>query len=188
MAGLTGSTTLQMLQQGIDARQKELQRVADVLARAAQRFRRRAGLIRVLLILAGALTATQGALEKAFAASETQFLLGFTFLGVLISVLAGLEAAFKFEARASELSLLAASCHSTLRHTDATWYRQVGIAADEGLRVAGAMTLIELQDSKLSDIQEKAATSGINIALEIRKDVLNAIEFEEQRVPSPYPA
>ncbi len=30
------------------------------------------------------------------------------------------------------------------------------------------MSLIELQDTKLSEIQEKAATSGVNITLEIR--------------------
>jgi hypothetical protein len=92
----------------------------------------------------------------------------FTSLGVVITALAGLEAGFKFEAKGAELSLLAASCHSSVRRTDATWYKQVGIATNPDEQVAGAMSLIELQDTKLSEIQEKAATSGVNITLDVR--------------------
>ena len=162
------SAKIEMLQEGISARQQELQRVADILARAAQRFRRYSGWMRVLLIVLGALAATQSSLEKAYANYGDHAFLVFTLLGVAITTLAGIEAAFKFEARGAELNLLAASCHSTVRKTDATWYKQVGIAENHEQQIAGAMALIELQDSKLSEIQEKAATAGINITLEVR--------------------
>lgn len=168
MAAHGSGSKVEMLQEGISARQQELQKVADVLARAAQKYRRTAAWVRVLLIFCGAIAATQSAWEQAFAGYKEHGFIVFTLLGVAITALAGLEAAFKFEARGAELNLLAASCHSTVRRTDATWYKQVGIAVNPDEQIAGAMSLIELQDTKLSEIQEKAATSGVNITLEIR--------------------
>lgn len=168
MAAHGSGSKVEMLQEGISARQHELQRVADILARAAQKYRRTAAWIRVLLIFCGAIAATQSAWEQAFAGYKANGFIVFTLLGVVITALAGLEAAFKFEAKGAELNLLAASCHSAVRRTDATWYKQVGIAANSDDQIIGAMSLIELQDTKLSEIQEKAATSGVNIALEIR--------------------
>lgn len=168
MAMHTDGSKIDMLQKGISARQSELQRVADILARAAQAARQNARWIRVLLIVTGALAATQSAWEQSFVGYKEYSVLIFTSLGVVITTLAGLETAFKFDARGAELNLLAASCHSTVRKTDATWYKQVGIATNPDERVAGAMSLIELQDTKLSEIQEKAASSGVNITLEIR--------------------
>ncbi len=161
--------SIEMLQEGIAARQEELQRVADILAKAAQKYRIYAGCIRVGLIFFGAVIATQSSWEKAFPAYKEYSFITFTFLGVIVTTLAGLEAAFKFESRGAELNLLAASCHSTVRKTDATWYKQVGIASNLNDQVSGAMSLIELQDTKLSEIQEKAASSGVNVTLEIRK-------------------
>lgn len=168
MAAHGSGSQMEMLQEGISARQQELQRVADILARAAQRYRRAAAWIRVALILCGAIAATQSAWDQSFAGYREYSFLVFTSLGVAITALAGIEAAFKFESRGAELNLLAASCHSTVRRTDATWYRQVGIAASPEEKVTGAMSLIELQDTKLSEILEKAATSGVNITLEVR--------------------
>ncbi|RPI75129.1 MAG: hypothetical protein EHM45_15635 [Desulfobacteraceae bacterium] len=168
MAAHGEGSKVEMLQEGISARQQELQRVADILARAAQKFRRNAAWIRILLILCGAIAATQSAWEQTFTGYREYAFLIFTSLGVLIAVLAGIEAAFKFEAKGAELNLLAASCHSTVRKTDAAWYKYVGIAANPGEQVTGAMSLIELQDTKLSEIQEKAAASGVNIILAVR--------------------
>ncbi len=170
MAALGHGSQIEMVQDGISQRQAELQRVADVLAREAQRFKRISGWVRVLLIVCGALAASQSVFEQAFAGYKEYAFLAFAFLGVSITTLAGLEAAFKFEGKGAELALLAAGCHSTVRKTDATWYREVGLEMDEKEKIAGAMELIELQDSRLSEIQEKAAASGLNIALEVRRD------------------
>lgn len=176
---------IEMLQEGISARQHELQKVADILARAAQGYKRTAACVRVLLILCGALAATQTAWEQAFASYKEHGVIIFTLLGIAITVLAGLEAAFKFEARGAELNQLAASCHSTVRKTDATWYKQVGIAANYDDRVAGSMSLIELQDTKLSEIQEKAAASGVNITLEIRSLYSRIDDPYSESAPTP---
>jgi len=158
-----------MLQAGISDRQRELQRVADVLARAAHKIQWRGAAIRVFLIILGAITATQGALDKLNPAFKDVSGLIFLLLGVLIAALAGIDTAFKFETKGAELNLLAASCHATVRQTDSAWYKQVGIEEDAAKQVAGAMQLIELQDTRLSEVQERAANSGVNIALEVRK-------------------
>lgn len=167
MSGEFSGSKVQMLQEGITARQQELQRVADVLAKAAQKFKRYAAWTRILLIFLGACAATQGTWDEMLGGRQNSTYV-FTVMGILISTLAGIEAAFKFEGKGSALSMLAASCHSTVRKTDATWYRQVGIAENVADQVNGAMALMELQDTKLSEIQEKAAGSGVNITLEIR--------------------
>jgi hypothetical protein len=173
-----------MLQEGISTRQSELKHVADILARAAQKYMRIAAWVRVILISLGAFAATQSAWEQVFAGYRANSFIVFTLLGVVIAVLAGLEAAFKFEARGTELNLLAASCQSTVRKTDATWYKQVGIAENPNDRVTGAMQLIELQDTKLSEIQEKAAAIGVNITLEVRR-IYGSMEEPYGEDPSP---
>lgn len=184
MSANARGTKTEMLQEGITARQNELQRVADILARSAQKFGRYAALNRGLLIFFGACATTQGAWEKAFESYKPYEFIVFTLLGVAITTLAGIEAAFKFEAKGAELNLLAASCHSTVRKTDATWLKQVAIAPTLEEKIAGSLILIELQDTKLSEIQEKAATSGVNLTLEIR-NLARTGEFLESEEPRP---
>jgi hypothetical protein len=184
MSAQFSGSKVQMLQEGITARQLELQRVADVLAKAAQKFKRYAAWTRIVLIFLGACSVTQSTWDNLLGPSRYSTWV-FTVMGILITTLAGIEAAFKFEGKGSALSLLAASCHSSVRKTDATWYRQVGIAESVTEKINGAMALIELQDLKLSEIQEKAAGSGVNITLEIRR--LHYTEDEGVRTDTPSP-
>lgn len=184
MSANARGTKVEMLQQGITARQDELQRVADILAKSARKSTRYASINRGALIFFGACATTQGAWEKAFDGYAPYQFVVFTLLGVIITTIAGIEAAFKFEAKGAELNLLAASCHSTVRTTDATWLRQVAIASTPEEKIAGSLSLIELQDTKLSEIQEKAATSGVNLTLEIR-NLSRAGEFWDSEEPRP---
>ena len=52
------------LQNAISERQAELHRVADTLARSAHSLRRRGAILRVLLIVLGALTAAQATVDQ----------------------------------------------------------------------------------------------------------------------------
>ena len=99
MAAHGQGSKIEMLQDGISTRQAELQRVASILAQAAHRFQRNAAWIRVLLIICGAFAATQSAWEQSFSAYKEYSFLVFTALGVLITALAGLEAAFSSRPR-----------------------------------------------------------------------------------------
>jgi hypothetical protein len=173
----TSRTKISMLQTGIRTRQLELQRVADVLARSAYDTKKKGTLIRVMLIVLGSLVATQGAIEKIDVLPHSLVTVLFLVIGVVIAALAGIETAFKYESRGADLISLAASCHSIVRRTDATWYKQVGIQENETDKLAGAMQLIDMQDEKLSEVQEKAAANGVNIALAIRRDDMEHSEL-----------
>ncbi len=155
---------LVMLQEGVSTRQQELEHTAGLLASAAHQYQRLAATIRLLLIICGALATTQAAWEQAIPGYKEHGICYFyLYLGVCITILAGIEAAFKFETKGAELNLLAASCHSMVRRSDASWYKLVGVAVTDEDKVSGALALIELQDNKLSEIQEKAANAGVNI-------------------------
>ena len=131
------SRQLTPLQARINERQSELHRVADILAKEAYRLRRRGGLNRVILIALGALTATQAGLEHLLPIPKPILGLIFLLLGVFIAVIAGLEAAFKFESRGAELNSLAASCHSVVRQAASLWSRLVGSEEDLVKQVDG---------------------------------------------------
>lgn len=185
-------TKIAMLQQGDSMRQQELERTAGLLAQAAHKYQQYAATIRLLLIICGALATTQAAWEQAFRGYKEHAFLIFTLLGVCITILAAIEAAFKFETKGAELNLLAASCHSMVRRSDASWYKLVGVAVTDEDKVSGALALIELQDNKLSEIQEKAANAGVNIGQNKQLRLLLQDEHETQNsagaMQSDYPA
>jgi hypothetical protein len=115
------------------------------------------------------LTAAQGTVNQLQAAPVGVSGVVFLVLGVSIAALAGIETAFKFESRGAELNSLAATCHSMVRQIDTAWHRKVGLESDVEQQARGAMELIELQDTRLQEVQEKAATAGVDITLEVRR-------------------
>jgi len=159
---------LPRLKKGIYERQTELHNLAKILSEQAGRLGRWGSAGRVAVIVLGALVATQGVADKAAGEGNLAVLLGYTFCGVLIAAISGLEAAFRSESRAAELKLLAATCQSTIWHTDTEWRKSVGsgLAPDP---VAAARALLEMQDQMLTEIHTKAAQLGINITQEVRE-------------------
>jgi uncharacterized integral membrane protein len=117
---------LEMLQDAITERQEELQRAADILAKKAQGYIFTSRMLKTILIVLGAISAAQGAFNKFFSGHDIPIGIAFMIVGIVIASVAGIEAAFKYEARAAELNMLAAICHSTVRLTDATWHKMWG--------------------------------------------------------------
>jgi hypothetical protein len=165
---------LRQIQEGISQRQNELHRVADILAKNAEKFSLYWTISKVTLIALGALAATKGAFDKLLLAESTFNLVFFTVIGLLVAVVTGLETTFKYESKNIELKTLAAECHSTARQIDTLWYQKVGFGEIE-LRISEAKTLLEIQDNKLADIQVRATKLGLNLTLEIR-ELLNTGE------------
>jgi len=164
------------------ARQRELHTVADILARRAERVTKTANFTKVILILLGAFTATQGTADQLLGQSNATKIIAYTVAGLLIAALAGLEAAFKFDARAAELRLMAADCQSAIRAVDSQWQKEIG-GGESYEPVEEARGLIDLQDAKLAEIQQRAAKSGVNITLEIRELYAHGDEDVNQRQP-----
>jgi hypothetical protein len=159
---------LRMIQGSISERQQELHKAADILARAAKQVGKRSAFAKVVLITLGAFSATKGAADQIMGGTSKLNIVSYTIAGLLVAAIAGLEAAFKFESRSTELKLLAASCQSTIRQIDSQWQKEIGtVSAEE--KLAAARKLLDVQDMKLGDIQEKAARIGVNITLEIRE-------------------
>ncbi len=155
------------VQAGINDRQQELQLATDILATEAQKVSRRATVSKVPLIFLGAVVATREAADQLLGESSPVSIVAFAAVGLMITVIAGLEAAFKWENRAAELSGLAAECQATLRSVDSQWHREVG-GADSADQVSSALALLETQDARLEKVQTRATALGVNITLEVR--------------------
>jgi hypothetical protein len=116
----------------------------------------------------GALTATRGVADK-LAEPDSLWVIGlYTFVGLLIATLGGIEAAFGFQRKASELRILSAECKSYLLEIDC----QIPLVEAPNTidaQVEAANKLIQLQNEKLTDIQVRAAKSDVNITRKVRK-------------------
>jgi hypothetical protein len=156
------------IQGSINDRQKELHSVTDFLAAAAQQASLRAAAAKIIIVLLGAFVATREAANQLIGASNTITIVSYTLAGLLIAVVAGLEAAFKWESRAADLRTLAAICQSTVRLVDSQWQKDIGSAPIE-TQLDAARKLLDLQDTKLTEVQEKAAALGVNITLAVRE-------------------
>jgi hypothetical protein len=160
---------LAVVQNAVDARQNELKRCADSLAKHAKWLWRLSTFSKVALVVLGALAASKGAADQLWGSPNRGVLTTYTVIGLLVATVAGLEAALHFERRATVYSQLAANAQSALRRLDAEWYEKVGVADPVGDRVEAALMLISEQDDVLTDIQRRAADAGHNLAAEVRE-------------------
>jgi hypothetical protein len=162
------SETLERIQSGINDRQRELHRVADSLASAGKRASRYAASAKVAVIVLGAISATREAANSILGKNSAFGIAIYTLVGLLTAVVGGIQAAFRFENRAAELRNLAVACQSTVRAVDTQWESEVGSAISDEDRVAAARKFLAMQDKQLTDIQQKAATFGLDITFEVR--------------------
>jgi hypothetical protein len=156
-------------QRGINDRQKELHHAADILASSAQRQRRLSAISKVVIIILGAIAATSGAATQIAGEKSVPVTIFYTVIGLLIAAIGGIEAAFKFGERSADLTVLASVCQSTLREIDSRWKKEVGLATTEPQLITAQKELLDIQDQKLTDIQERAAKLNVNIALQLRE-------------------
>ena len=159
---------IDLLKRGIYERQTELHNLAKILSESAGHLGRLGAIGRVAIIVLGAIVATQGVAEKIAGEGSIVVLTIYTICGVLIAAISGLEAAFKTESRSAELTLLAASCQSTIWHTDTEWQKSIGSGLADNPSAA-AQNLLEMQDEVLTEIHKKAAQLGINVTQEVRE-------------------
>ena len=158
---------MQSLQNGIEDRQKELTNLVSILAKNAYTLQYRSNVIRIATIILSAITTAKGVIDKIYGADSAGPLIIFTIIGIVTTAAIGIEAAFKFEKRGADLNMLSASSQATVIAVDSEWRKNIGSIADSDLRKA-ARDLLTLQDTKLAEIHQKAASSGVNITLAVR--------------------
>jgi hypothetical protein len=159
---------VEVIQRGIEERQRELHNIAEILALAASRKGRLGALAKVTTIALGALIATQAVAVQILGDNSVGVIVAYSFAGLLVATIGGLEAAFRNEARAAELYVLAAQCQSTIWQIDSEWSKSVGTATGEA-QFQAARALLDRQDSTLTEIQSRAAQAGVNITLAVRR-------------------
>ena len=160
---------MKSLQSGIVDRQKELNNLVSVLGRKASLLRFKSNAIKSSTIVLSAITTSKGVVDQIAGADyETLFLVVFTVLGIALTALLAIEAAFKFEKRSIDLNMLSAVGQSTVITVDSEWRKKIGSESGSDLRDA-ARDLLSMQDAKLAEIHQRAAESGLPIVMEIRK-------------------
>jgi len=169
------------LQGSINDRQQELHNVTAILAAVAARRTHWAAISRVILIALGAFAATKSTADELLGTTSHISTVLYTIVGLIIATVAGLEAAFKNEATAAELRILAAAGQSTVRQVDSRWQQDIG-GAEGTQREEAALRLIDLQDTKLTELQERTAKLGVNIALEVRELVQSDRIYNAQNI------
>jgi len=158
---------MQSLQNGIIERQNELRSLVEILGKHAYRLQTTSNTIKVLTIVLSAISTAKGVADKVYGSEDHRTLVLFTLIGILTTVALGFEASFKLEKRAAELNLLSATTQATVIHVDSEWRRNIGSIYDSDLRQA-ARNMLTLQDGKLEEIHQKAASNGLNVTLQVR--------------------
>jgi hypothetical protein len=154
------------LQHGIVMRQTELHTATRILAKHARKLSLIAAVTTTSTIVLGAIVATRDALDPLYPNAKHSITLTYTFLGVLIAAVGGIEAAFRFRDKAAKLHSLTASCESTIRQVDALWRKEVAPKHGPEKDVA-ANRLMDIQNESLKDVVTEAAEIGISIPYEI---------------------
>ena len=158
---------MQSLQNGSVDRQKELRSLVEIVGRHAFRLQRASNTLKVSTIILSAISTAKGAADKIYGSDSHGTLVLFTLVAMLTTVALGFEASFKLEKRSAELNLLSATIQATVIQVDSEWRQNIGSFSDSDLRQA-ARNLLSLQDGKLEEIHQKAASNGLNVTLQVR--------------------
>lgn len=159
---------MQSLQNGITDRQNELRNLVEILGKKGYRLSLISNSLRVLTIVLSAISAAKGVADKIYGSDSNSTLIIFTIVGMLTTIALGFEAAFKLEKRAVDLNALSATAQATAIHVDSEWRKNIGSGSDLDLLRQAARDLLTLQDAKLADIHQKAASYGVNLTIEVR--------------------
>jgi hypothetical protein len=146
---------------------KDISHTETALARDAEWNSKFSAIGKVVLIFLGAFVATKGAASQLLGANSIANTVIFTLAGLVIAVIAGLDAAFKWEKTSADLKGLAATCRVSILDGITDFQKSFGQPTNEQKRDALEKLLGSLTKN-LEDIYSKSATLGINLAREVR--------------------
>ena len=147
----------------------ELDNTEKILAVKEKRFATGASWTKWMLLVLGASVVTKEATSRLIGTSNPVNIVIYMIIGLLVTALAGIEVAFKWEDRSGRLGILAATCKKIKRQTTSRLIEIFATETDEKLLISSAKEHLVSLNAKIDDIQEEAAKLGINIPLEWQK-------------------
>ena len=150
-------------------RQKECVEIAKLLENMASTMSRKAKYLKLALIILGVIVATKGGIDAFMSTFGEQKManavLGLVFLlfGAAISVIAGIEAGFRFDSRAGELRSLSSLC-KTYDSQFMSDYKKFISPAKPDVTLAKLESLIDLQNESLAHIRYRSDSLGVDLS------------------------
>jgi hypothetical protein len=130
------------------------------LGKSAQKFTRYATLVKISVIILGALVATKETISVVVGTSNTISIVSYTLAGVLIAVLTGLEATFGWGTKSGKLAALAVICRETRQRAELD---QVQISSKANAEANLALEkLLDRLMTKLQEVRNETVGSGLN--------------------------
>lgn len=171
----------------IVTRHSQLDWLREIFSRRAERSERNGSILRVAVIFLAALSVSQSVAVKVFDQSSTAVAVFYALIGVSIAAISGVEAAFKFEAKANELRNLAVKCQNARLIHNSEWAQKFAIV-ESVAAIDAARELLALQDKALAEIQSEGARLGVNVGKELipsRREALEDVadRFERDEMP-----
>ena len=154
---------------------------SKILARTATVLKRVSMASKVFIIFLGAIAATSGTFSVLYGEENPIIVWIFTIVGLLIATLSGLDAAFKFEVRASARLSLAADISSSLFRYSSEYGsldRRINMMLEESPVNKDAFDSIQdefkvIQNNQieyLNNINQRSAEVGVNLKWEQQLD------------------
>lgn len=168
MNDLYSDPTYKELAELAQLRQNDLSISCTRIASRALLLSRMALIFRVVIIFLGALVAAQGITDQLMiehpAIKDFKMIIDvlLALFGIIITVAAGIEAAFKCERRGAMLNVLATKCQSYSRQFMSDFSISENPNDTKGT-IDAIKKLLKLQDEKLAEIQQETAELGLNL-------------------------
>jgi hypothetical protein len=152
----------------IISREDECKKLRLIFLKEAKKQGRKARFSKSFLIVAGALMATKGTSDLLMlklewsAKIEMLFLIIYTIIGVAVAVMAGLDAAFRFESKAARLNFLAAMCQNHNRAYMSDYLKYLGSSSDRAIIQQRIEDLVDARNKDLERILDGANEVGVD--------------------------
>jgi hypothetical protein len=145
-----------------DSRYNEYWRIGALVASDAASSRWWAIWLRIVAISLSAVTAAKGAFDTLAGVDNSCVLLTFTAIGIITTIVLGIETAFKFEKRSAELGALGSKIATAHRKLETNW---LALAAnkDDTARFEQKRDLLQRDDEAISELYAESPAAGFNL-------------------------
>jgi hypothetical protein len=148
----------------IRARRDALTNLDHAFTYAAQRMGRYSSIVTVLVIILGASVSTKAVADQVFGVVNSFDFVIYAVLGAFITILTGLESAFKWSSKSAELRGLATECRKSRYAIDTDLRRLLeNVSENRQAQLNTAIAVLENANSELYRLENEGAKLGVDI-------------------------